>query len=220
MPFAVRDGTGQRRLERHRESFVIDRRLERGGVVVKSPKETSLIILAITIAVSLLPTASASNSANHAPSPSSPLLTCEIRQRAWCIHNGTAEVTLVQPVVSSDPPGRAWLLRDLHYPNSFLAVLEPQGCREVLADAVDPVSFAHGVHWREKTWDQLVVRLRKDGSCDLKLLLSPYDPSTESWAFSEGRNLLLACKDDACTPIGPTPADATDKYQSEYMKKP
>jgi len=151
--------------------------------------------------------------------PSSPPLTCEIRQRAWCIVNGTAEITEVQPLVSSDPPGRAWTLKDTHFPASTLVILEPTGCRQSLADTLSATGFKHGFTWRDKSWDEVGLRLRSDGSCDLKLLVPPYNEDPLEWAFSQGRLLIWACKDEACNPTSPTPADVTRQYEDEFEGK-
>jgi hypothetical protein len=126
------------------------------------------------------------------------------------------EITVLQPV-QADPPGQAWMLRDVNFPDSTLGILEPRGCRKALADTMTAVDFVHGVPWRGKTWDQITLRLRSDGSCDLKLLLSPSQSPEREWAFTGGIALLLACTDNPCTPASPTPADIAARYKSQYF---
>lgn len=156
--------------------------------------------------------------AQHAAaSAASVPFSCEIRQRAWCIQTGSVEITDRERMRGDDPPGSAWVLRDMNYPTSILVVFEPSGCRNGFADTVEAVSYERNVHWDAKSWEQMTVRLRSDGTCDLKLLLQPYRGDSSEWAFSTGTLLLAACKDEMCTPNGPTPADVTRKYRDEYM---
>lgn len=153
-----------------------------------------------------------------ATSISSPPPECQMRQRAWCVHREGLEISWKALPNSQEEFAYAWSLRDPHYPNSPLIVFEPQGCREALADTVKAVGFEEGVTWEDKKWDQMRVRLRSDGSCDLKLLVPLNKNDPLEWAFSVGRVLIAACKDDACTPNAPTPADATDQYRPRFMR--
>lgn len=173
----------------------------------------------VAVVVVSMPLSATASSAVQGQNASSPPIACEIRQRAWCIHNGSVEITVLQPA-QGDPPGQAWILRDVNFPDSPLAIIEPRGCRKALSDTVTAVDFVRGVPWHDKTWDQMTIRLRSDGSCDLKLLLSPFESPEREWAFTGGRALLLACSDDQCTPKSPTPADVTAQYKSRYIKRP
>jgi hypothetical protein len=190
-----------------------------GELLMATKLKFILSAIGLIVLVFRATTVVSSDVAGQRVTPSSPPLNCEIRQRAWCIHNGSAEITELQPMAMSDPPGRAWMLRNTYNPASTLVILEPQGCREGLADTLSPVGLEHNVHWREKSWDQIGLRLRSDGSCDLKLLLPPFNGDADEWAFSQGRFLLQACRDEACTPAGPTPADVTQVYRESYMRK-
>ncbi len=68
--------------------------------------------------------------------------------------------------------------------------------------------------WEGASWDEILVRLRKDGTCDLTLRVPVWVEDSPDWPFKEGIVNLVACKDEACTLNQPTIADLTDKYQS------
>lgn len=151
--------------------------------------------------------------AQTAPTPP---LQCEIRQRAWCVRTGSVQITDKQRVAMSEAPGRMWVLQEVNFPGSVLIVHEPSGCRKGLADTVSAAGLKKGVEWDGRRWNEISVRLRVDGSCDLKLLL-PTSRDAARWAFSQGRLLLSACKDEPCTPESPTIADVTEQYEESIV---
>lgn len=149
---------------------------------------------------------------------SAPPRSCEIRQQAWCIYQEGVEITDSQRISNKDPGSHTWILQNVYSPKSTLIVFEPNGCRTGFADTVQAMQYIKNIEWREKIWDQIQVRLKSDGSCDLKLLFPLYDGNPLEWAFSTGRVLLAACKDEKCTPIEPTLADVTDQYQKLFKR--
>jgi hypothetical protein len=158
--------------------------------------------------------------AEQVPKPAvTPPRVCEIRQRAWCIYQEGAEITDHQKIDGKNPNEHIWSLRDVYHPQSVLVIFEPEGCRKELADVVSAQGFDQGIEWQGKTWDQMRIRLRTDGSCDLRLLVPKYNKDPLEWAFSVGRALLAACADDACTGIQPTIADVTDKYKKQFKRE-
>jgi hypothetical protein len=141
---------------------------------------------------------------------SAPPLKCEIRREAFCIYQGVWEIT--RRVDEKRDGTIDWILSDQSRPQAPLIVLEPYGCDENLADSVVALGFEENVQWQGKSWDQMPVRLRADGSCDLRLLLPADTGDQMEWAFSTGRNLIAACKDQQCTPIVPAIGTVTEKY--------
>lgn len=132
--------------------------------------------------------------------PSAPPLRCEIRLSTWCIAEGAYEIT--RQLASDGVHDRVWSMRGRFRPESKLVVLEPNGCRSGFSDAQELLRFEQDIAWQERSWDRLLVRLKSDGSCDLAVLLPPYDGDTMEWAFSEGLPMVRPCKDNACESAG------------------
>lgn len=152
-------------------------------------------------------------------SPAAPPRQCEIRQKAWCIYQDGSEITDHQKINRDNPNDHIWSMRDVYHQKSVLVILEPSGCRKGFSDEVSALGFDEGVQWQGKSWDQMRIRLRADGSCDLTLLVPLYDGDPLEWAFSVGRGLIAACRDDECTNITPTPADVTDIYRKQFRRE-
>lgn len=153
-----------------------------------------------------------------ATAPSVPF-SCALKRGTWCIRQGSVEVTKLQRVGESDPPGSAWRLNDVHYPSSTLIVLEPAGCTHAFADTVEARGIEYGVDWDGRKWDRMTVRIRTDGSCDLRLLVTPFHDEPSEWAFFAGRTFIEACKDDDCLdPLVPTPGDVTNQYRDGFRR--
>jgi len=74
--------------------------------------------------------------------------------------------------------------------------------------------YGNGQHWNEMT-----VRLREDQILRSEMLEPPSNRDTSLWAYSAGRLLLAACKDDPCIPNGPTPADVTERYRDRITAR-
>lgn len=129
-----------------------------------------------------------------------PSVRCELRLSAWCIEEGAYEIT--RQLADDSIHDRFWLLRGRFRPESKLVILEPNGCRTGFSDALKLLKFEHGVHWKSRSWDRLQARLKSDGTCDLTILLSPYDGDQMEWAFTEGVSLVRPCKDDVCAGAG------------------
>jgi hypothetical protein len=149
---------------------------------------------------------------------SAPPRKCEIRHEAWCIYQDGSEITDLQKVTNENPNEHIWTMRDVYHPQSVLVIFEPDGCRNGLADTVDALGFDKDVKWQGKAWDQMRVRLKVDGSCDLRLLVPLFDKNPLEWAFSVGRTLIAACGDEKCTGMTPTPADVTEKYREQFKR--
>jgi hypothetical protein len=151
-----------------------------------------------------------------AQSPTSAPRKCEIRQPAWCMYQELSEIT--DRLETSGPRNHIWTMYDVDHRHSVLVILEPFGCRQGFADTVVALGFDENVGWQGKTWDRMRVRLRQDGSCDLTMLVPLFDGDPLEWAFSVGRALIMACRDEKCTPTAPTPADVTNQYRDRFRR--
>jgi hypothetical protein len=145
--------------------------------------------------------------------------TCEIRQEAWCIYQDGSEITDLQKIDNKNSNEHIWSMRDINHPYSVIIIFEPDGCRNGFSDKISALGFDENVKWRGRIWDQMRVRLRADGSCDLRLLVPLYNKDPLEWAFSVGRTLIAACADKMCKSIVPTLADVTDKYQKQFKRE-
>jgi len=144
---------------------------------------------------------------------SMPAPVCEIRQRAWCIIQANSVITDI-PAWEPADPDHTWMIHHRKQPDSNLVIFEPRGCRKAPADTVEAIRFLHGVMWEGRSWDEMKVRLRRDGTCDLTLRVPTWSGDPLEWPFAEGRVNLVACKDEACNLNQPTIADVTEKYRS------
>ncbi len=150
--------------------------------------------------------------------PAAPPRQCEIKQAVWCIQQGATEI--VDRLAEDSVHDRVWTLSDSLRPESKLVVLEPNGCRAGHSDTLDLVSYESDFTWGGRSWNRLRARLKKDGTCDLEVLIppSPYDGDPMEWAFSTGLILVRSCLDDACT--GPNLAELKPKFEAQFRKKP
>lgn len=154
------------------------------------------------LACALAACASTTPEANAAPPagpPGSPPLRCEFRPGAWCIAEGAYIVN--RTLAADRVHDRIWSLKGRFKPESELVVQEVNGCKSGYADELSLQSYEGSVDVDGTRWDRLKVRLKSDGTCDLSILLSPFDGDPMEWAFSTGLGLLRGCKDETCTPL-------------------
>lgn len=139
------------------------------------------------------------NAGAPAGAMASPRLQCEFRLGAWCIAEGAYVVT--RALAADRVHDRTWLLKGRFKPESELVVQEVNGCKSGYANELTFLSYESSVDVDGTSWDRLKVRLKSDGTCDLSILMSPFDGDPMEWAFSTGLTLLRGCKDEACTPL-------------------
>ncbi len=139
---------------------------------------------------------------------------CEIKQMAWCIQEGAFEI--IDRIAEDGIHDRVWILRDSFRPESKLVVLEPNGCRTGRSDALSLLSYESGVTWEGRTWERVKARLKTDGTCDLEVLMPPFDGDPMEWAFSSGLILVGSCPDEACR--GPNLAQLKPKFEAQFRK--
>jgi hypothetical protein len=154
------------------------------------------------------------SAAPPAQAPAAPPRKCEIRQSAWCIDQGAFEITdrLAQDSVHD----RVWTLRGPFRPESKLVILEPNGCRSGFAETPVLSSYEQKVVWEGRSWDRIRARLKSDGSCDLEVLIPPFDGDPMEWAFSTGLMLVKACKDEACS--GESLAELKPRFEKRFRE--
>ena len=150
------------------------------------------------------------------PHPAAPPRKCEIRQPAWCIYQDALKVVRQ---LNKETREVVWVLSGPSRHDSELVIFEPGGCREGFADTVAVLSFRENIEWEQRAWDEMRVRLRENGSCDLRLLVPLFDRDPLEWAFSTGRGLIAACRDEKCAAITPTLSDVTDIYAKQFKRQ-
>ena len=131
--------------------------------------------------------------------PSSPPLHCVSEHGAWCVLDGAREQKLADAW-----DGQAVRLSSPSDPDVALIVISPPACGRARADQLSFRSFEHGIKAYGQDWERMGVRLRGDGTCDLKILLPPFSSNPFEWAFSSGLQLIRACQSDKCDgpPVG------------------
>lgn len=146
--------------------------------------------------------------------PAAPPLVCELRLSTWCIAEGAYEITrrLAQDSVND----RIWMLRGRFKADSRLVILEPNGCKKGFSDELGLLGFDKGINWENSTWDQVKVRLKSDASCDLTILIPPYNGDPMDWAFSNGLTLVRPCKDSNCT--GKSAGELRPQFVQRYQQ--
>jgi hypothetical protein len=112
--------------------------------------------------------------------PAAPPRKCEVRQAVWCIYQGAGEIT--DRLVEHQKYDRVWIVRGFFQPRAPLVVMEPNGCREGLADSATAIRFDSQFVWERKSWNKMTVQVKKDGTCDLDILLpkAQSDPTGEA----------------------------------------
>lgn len=148
--------------------------------------------------------------------PAAPPSRCEIRLSAWCIAEGAYEIN--RQLANDSVHDRVWSMRGRSKPASKVIVLEPNGCKSAPSDALELLEFEQGVAWQNDSWDRIQVKLKSDGSCDLTILLPPYDGDPLEWAFSSGLPLIRPCKDEKC--IGAGIGELRSQFEKRYRERP
>lgn len=174
-------------------------------------KKLSLIASMVGLLGSGFATASPTTQA-----PAAPASRCEIRLSAWCIAEGAYEIN--RQLANDSVHDRVWSMRGRSKPASKVIVLEPNGCKSGPSDALELLEFEQGVPWQNGSWDRIQVKLKSDGSCNLTILLPPYDGDPLEWAFSSGLPLIRPCKDEKC--VGAGVGELRSQFEKRYRERP
>ena len=144
------------------------------------------------VALSTFAGLGSSKSVNAMP----PVRVCEIRQSTWCIYAG--DIT-IQHRLSSDVEYRSvWSIWGRYWADHPAVVLEPSGCRNGHSDQIRLIEHDVGFEWSGRKWDSVVVRLKVDGTCDLRLLSPAKGEDPRQSAFSAKLTLIQTCLTDLC----------------------
>ena len=152
-----------------------------------------------------------------APAPSQPTSAaappskCEIRFSAWCIAEGAYEVSRV--LASDGIHDRIWTLTGRFRTDSSLVIFEQNGCNIGYADKATLLGVEKASHWNGRKWDRITVRLKRDSTCDLQLLVPIATNDPMEWGYSSGLPLLRTCTEDEC------PAQNLGDLKSEIRPK-
>ena len=120
--------------------------------------------------------------------PGAPRLHCEFQLSSWCIVEGAYIVNRI--LASDEIHDRLWTLKDRFSPSSQVLILEPNGCKSGFSDDFQLRSFKHNVKRNRLLWDQTIVSLKKDGTCNLTVLTPVASGDPMEWAFSSGIRLI------------------------------
>lgn len=130
-------------------------------------------------------------SSESMPAPAAPPARCEIAMATWCIREGAYEI--VSRFSKLKAYRRAWIVRGFFKPAAPLMVLEPYGCREGLSDVSEALDFDHNFKWDGRTWNRIRVRLKRDNSCNLEVLVPTFSEDPTGEAFFGGLALVQGC---------------------------
>jgi len=128
--------------------------------------------------------------------PAAPPAKCEIALPVWCIREGAYEI--VSQFSKHNAYRRVWIIRGFFKPSSPLIVREPYGCRQGLSDQAEALTFDKHIKWGGKEWNRMTVQLKKDGSCNIELLVPPFSEDPTGEAFFGGLALVQRCMTTSC----------------------
>ena len=149
-----------------------------------------LLVFAAVLVMGFMPSPSRSTT-NPAP-PSR----CEVRFSAWCVAEGA--YTLSRVLGSDGVYDKVWTLTGRHRPDSKLVVFEPNGCNSGPSDSLALLGVEKGFSWDSRRWDRVDVRLKRDASCDLRILMPVAAGDPMEWAYSTGLSLIRTCTATEC----------------------
>lgn len=164
----------------------------------------SMIFGIISAFLALTPACAQSvNTDIHSRKALAPPRECEIRMATWCIFRSNITI---QHKPSHDIGYRSvWTMWGSYWSSQPSVILEPAGCREGLADMLQVVNFDGTFERDNRKWNSIIVRLKSDKTCDLRLLAPTLKDDLGGAAFSANLSLVGACKTQDCS--GPTIGD-------------
>jgi hypothetical protein len=122
--------------------------------------------------------------------PQEPPLKCEVTPGAWCIVRGIGEIKYVP---RQSEQWNKWSLYDNYWKREVGVVLEAPACNETVADRVKLIKLSPNVLWEGRRWKEATVSLRRDGTCDLRLMVPLSDPMFVRKAASSLSGHIAAC---------------------------
>lgn len=159
---------------------------------------TLLIILAALLSSCSANTADIADQELTAPAPSEPPLKCEITRGAWCFLKSPYELNFSH---AQNEPYFIWVVSEGMWADEAGVILEDDGCVEQPADTLEVIGGMRHVLWQETKWREVKVSLRKDGSCDLRLLVPLAENAPLDMAASALSTHISVCyRGEACAP--------------------
>lgn len=144
--------------------------------------------------------------------PSEPAPKCEISRGAWCFMKGPYQIDF-SPVPNM--PQNSWTVSEKYWKSEAGVILESTRCEGVLANTIEVVGAPTSVSWQGQDWRQTTLRLRKDGRCDLLLLVPTGERAKLNMAAS-----ALATNIAACLPKKKCESSIVAPYVFKSMTKP
>jgi hypothetical protein len=119
-----------------------------------------------------------------------PPLQCEISRGAWCIIKGVGEIRLEE---GRDGKWNKWTIVDRYWNREVGLIFEEISCADTEADRIEIVHVRSNVRWEQGLWNEATVSLRKDGSCELRLMVPVSDQEFRKKAASSLSGHIAAC---------------------------
>jgi hypothetical protein len=101
-----------------------------------------------------------------------PPLKCEITRGSWCIVKGISEIRFANV---QNGKWHKWALYDEYWKKDVGIVLEGTGCVDTAADTIELVEVHSNVLWEGRRWKEAVVSIRRDRTCELRLMVPTND---------------------------------------------
>lgn len=133
-------------------------------------------------------------------SPSAPPRKCEITVGAWCIFE--SNITIQHKPSAESGYRSVWTIWGSNWSKQPSIILEPNGCRDGLSDVVRLIEFDGNFPWDGRRWNSILVKLKSDDACNLRLLSPTVEDDPSGAAFSANLSLIRACQTQDC--MGPT----------------
>lgn len=119
-----------------------------------------------------------------------PPLKCEINRGAWCIVKGVDNINF--SIVKDERLNR-WSIWDSYWQKEVGIVLESFGCVDASADSIEVFKVNSNVLWEGRLWREVVVKLRNDNSCNLRLFVSMEDSNFRNKAATGLGGAIAIC---------------------------
>lgn len=148
------------------------------------------LCISAVLAAACTPTLSQSAPASAPPSK------CEIKFAAWCIAEGAYKISRV--LASDGVHDRIWTLSGRFRPDSKLVIFEPNGCNAGHADKAVLLGVEKAFPWQGGQWNRISVRLKRDTTCDLRILVPVAANDPMEWGYSSGLPLIRTCTKEEC----------------------
>jgi hypothetical protein len=121
---------------------------------------------------------------------------CVFQQRAWCIQNSNVSI---EPGETDFENKGTWIVSGSYWRDLPAVIASPPMCRELPADTVELLEAGQSINWSGRNWQITRVRLRRDGQCDIDLLVPTLADDPRGTAFSRSLGDLRPCRDHTCS---------------------